>query len=179
MSDSPSTTASVRNGSEAVLVALVATLVLWDAAYLLGLQVATLGPLPARVLQGAIALLAALLLVGRAALAGPRYAVVALAGVPVAALYAFTGQILPWDQLSFWLAQSVLEVLLAVPVVGPIGADLLFGGFTLSSTTLELAWTYHYGITALLTVGVLGYLGLRGPGLLRTAAGGEHAGNAE
>lgn len=88
----------------------------------------------------------------RASLVSPRYAAVALVALPAVFVYATTGFVLQWDQFGFQLAQSLLEVTLAAPVLGRPLAGLAFGGVTLNQTTLVRAFIVHYG---LLVAGVL------------------------
>lgn len=64
-------------------------------------------------------------------------------GFPLAILYAYTGLLLPWTQLSFSLGQFSVELVLSVPVVGGLLAQVLFGGFALSQTTLQRAFFVH------------------------------------
>ncbi|WP_311170395.1 cytochrome b N-terminal domain-containing protein [Halobellus ordinarius] len=94
----------------------------------------------------------------------PLYAVGGALSLPFVALYAYTGVLLPWTQLSFFLGQFGLELLLSVPVLGEPLATALFGGFTLGQATLQAAFRYHYAIVALAFVGVAaaaGTVGLR------------------
>lgn len=140
---------------DAALLALGGVLVTSDLAIVLGVPGAGLGPLPVRSLQAVLALTVAGLVVVRGGLTNPLYAVVGSLTVPVAVLYGFTGLLLPWDQLSFWLAQSVLETLLLVPVLGESIATALFGGLTIGRATLQLAWLYHNALVGALAVGLL------------------------
>jgi hypothetical protein len=71
-------------------------------------------------------------------------ALVVVLGLPAVTVYTITGLLLPWDQLSFWLAQGLLEGLLVGPVLGHVLADLAFGGVTLSRTTLVRAYVKLY-----------------------------------
>ena len=66
-----------------------------------------------------------------------------LVSLPLAAVYAYTGLLLPWTQLSFRLGQLGVELVLTVPVVGGDLARLLFGGYTLGQQTLEHAAFGH------------------------------------
>jgi len=78
----------------------------------------------------------------------PGYAVGSVFAVPVVIVYTLTGLLLPWDQLAFAVGQSALEAVLAVPAVGDTLATALFGGVTLSASSLRLAFRYHYAIVA-------------------------------
>ncbi|MFC6873889.1 cytochrome b N-terminal domain-containing protein [Halobellus marinus] len=94
----------------------------------------------------------------------PLYAVGGALSIPFVALYAYTGLLLPWTQLSFFLGQFGLELLLSVPVLGDPLATALFGGFTLGQATLQAAFRYHYAIVVIAFVGVAtaaGTVGLR------------------
>ena len=93
---------------------------------------------------GAVALAVALGVVGPR-----RYAVGAIASVPLASLYAYTGLLLPWTPLSFYLGQTGLELVLWFPFVGEPLAAALFGGFTLGEATLRAAFRYHYAVVGL------------------------------
>jgi hypothetical protein len=84
----------------------------------------------------------------------PRYAVGAILSFPLAALYAYTGLLLPWTQLSFTMGSVGLEIALSIPIVGRPLATVLFGGFTLGEATLRAAFRSHYAIVALGGVGV-------------------------
>ena len=87
--------------------------------------------------------------------ARPLYAVGAALSLPLVALYAYTGLLLPWTQLSFSLGQFGLELLLSVPALGEPLATALFGGFTLGQATLRAAFRYHYALVGLAVVGVV------------------------
>jgi len=85
----------------------------------------------------------------------PRYALGASLSLPVAALYGYTGLLLPWTQLSFALGGVGLELVLSVPIVGEPLASVFFGGVTLSQATPRIAFRSHYAIVAVSTVGVV------------------------
>lgn len=83
-----------------------------------------------------------------AGLRSPAYAAVGLLAVPAAVVYSLTGLVLPWDQLSFWIARGLLESVLSIPVLGEPLAGVLFGGPSLGSATLTSMFRIHYGILA-------------------------------
>ena len=110
---------------------------------------------------------------------GPRrYAVGAVVSTPFVALYAYTGLLLPWTQLSFYLGQRGLELVLGIPFVGEPLAAALFGGFTLGEATLRTAFRYHYAVVGL---GVLAALSVCVSLFRRRSAPAERspAGNAD
>lgn len=58
-------------------------------------------------------------------------------------VFGYTGYLLPWDQLAFWAGQIGVEMSLSVPLVGEWVAHLLFGGFSLSQSTLQRMYILH------------------------------------
>ncbi|WP_224269802.1 cytochrome b [Haloprofundus salinisoli] len=57
--------------------------------------------------------------------------------------FGYTGYLLPWDQLAFWAGQIGVEMALSVPLIGEWAAQLVFGGFTLSQSTLQRMYILH------------------------------------
>jgi len=82
-------------------------------------------------------------------LQNPTYAIGVTILSPVVLLYAYTGLLLPWTQLTFYYGQVGVELLLRIPVIGGTLAGALFGGFTLSEVTLHHAFRYHYAVVSL------------------------------
>jgi quinol-cytochrome oxidoreductase complex cytochrome b subunit len=117
-----------------------------------------------RYLLVALALPATGAVLAVAARRSPATGVAALLAPPVVAVYAYTGLLLPWTQVSFVVGQTLVELTLWVPAVGDLLAQLLFGGFTLSQATLDRAFTLHYAAVAL---GGLAWCGAAGPTLAR------------
>jgi quinol-cytochrome oxidoreductase complex cytochrome b subunit len=58
-------------------------------------------------------------------------------------VFGYTGYLLPWDQLAFWAGQIGVEMSLSIPLIGEWVAQLLFGGFTLSQSTVERMYILH------------------------------------
>ena len=58
-------------------------------------------------------------------------------------VFGYTGYLLPWDQLAFWAGQIGVEMSLSIPLAGEWVAQLLFGGFTLSQSTLMRMYILH------------------------------------
>ena len=65
---------------------------------------------------------------------------------------AFTGYLLPWDQLSFWAVSISTAMLDNVPLIGGCIKNLLLGGEIVSQATLLRFYTLH---VALLPAGLL------------------------
>ncbi|MBI4737934.1 MAG: cytochrome b N-terminal domain-containing protein [candidate division NC10 bacterium] len=57
--------------------------------------------------------------------------------------FGFTGQLLPWDQASYWTTSTGLEILGRTPLVGPLLQGFLRGGPTVSGATLTRFFVLH------------------------------------
>ena len=57
---------------------------------------------------------------------------------------AFMGYVLPWGQMSFWAATVITNLFSAIPVIGGSIVELLWGGFTVGSPTLNRFYSLHY-----------------------------------
>lgn len=136
------------------LVGLVSLLVVVELALALGLT-RFVPPEATRIAVTAFGVVVVAAGVAVAAAREPRYALLAIPALPVVLLYVVTGLLLPWSQLSFVVGQSALEFLLALPAVGAPLATALFGGYSLSQQSLELAFDYHYAVVGLFTLTAL------------------------
>lgn len=58
-------------------------------------------------------------------------------------MLAFTGYILPWGQMSYWGAMVIINMIMAVPVIGEPLATLILGDYTLSDAALNRFFAYH------------------------------------
>jgi quinol-cytochrome oxidoreductase complex cytochrome b subunit len=132
---------------ELLLAGLLAGLAVVDVALLVAPAAVPAGPARLGLAVGAVGAVALGLALG--VVGSPRYAIGAVVSVPFAALYAYTGLLLPWTQFSYWLGQTGLEAVLWLPVVGEPLAVALFGGFTLGEATLQAAFRAHYATVGL------------------------------
>nr|AWN56284.1 cytochrome b [Goeldia sp. DPP-2018] len=57
---------------------------------------------------------------------------------------AFLGYVLPWGQMSFWAATVITNLLSAVPYVGKIMVEWLWGGFAVGNPTLTRFFAFHF-----------------------------------
>ena len=57
---------------------------------------------------------------------------------------AFMGYVLPWGQMSFWGATVITSLFTAIPLVGNIIVDWLWGGFTVGNATLNRFFSLHF-----------------------------------
>lgn len=57
---------------------------------------------------------------------------------------AFTGYVLPWGQMSFWAATVITNMATAIPFFGVETAQVIWGTYGVSSTTLNRFYTVHF-----------------------------------
>lgn len=57
---------------------------------------------------------------------------------------AFLGYVLPWGQISFWGATVITNLLSAVPYVGKILVEWVWGGFSVDNATLTRFYRIHF-----------------------------------
>lgn len=57
---------------------------------------------------------------------------------------AFMGYVLPWGQMSFWGATVITNLLSAVPYVGDMVVQWVWGGFAVDNATLNRFFTFHF-----------------------------------
>lgn len=57
---------------------------------------------------------------------------------------AFLGYVLPWGQISFWAATVITNLLSAIPYVGVIIVEWVWGGFSVGNPTLTRFFAFHF-----------------------------------
>nr|AXJ93394.1 cytochrome b [Cheilonereis cyclurus] len=57
---------------------------------------------------------------------------------------AFVGYVLPWGQMSFWGATVITNLLSAIPYVGPMLVEWVWGGFAIDNATLNRFFALHF-----------------------------------
>nr|QHH25553.1 cytochrome b [Leucauge celebesiana] len=57
---------------------------------------------------------------------------------------AFLGYVLPWGQMSFWAATVITNLLSAIPYVGVMLVEWIWGGFSVGNPTLIRFFTFHF-----------------------------------
>lgn len=57
---------------------------------------------------------------------------------------AFLGYVLPWGQISFWAATVITNLLSAIPYIGVILVEWLWGGFAVGNSTLTRFFAFHF-----------------------------------
>ena len=67
---------------------------------------------------------------------------------------AFMGYVLPWGQLSFWVATVITNLFSAIPLVGESIVTWLWGGFSVDNPTLNRFFSLHF-VLPFVIVGVV------------------------
>lgn len=57
---------------------------------------------------------------------------------------AFMGYVLPWGQISFWGATVITNLFSAIPYVGKILVEWIWGGFAVDNPTLNRFFAFHF-----------------------------------
>nr|YP_006575880.1 cytochrome b [Calosoma sp. BYU-CO241]ACZ58529.1 cytochrome b [Calosoma sp. BYU-CO241] len=57
---------------------------------------------------------------------------------------AFMGYVLPWGQMSFWGATVITNLLSAIPYLGTLLVQWVWGGFAVDNATLTRFFTIHF-----------------------------------
>nr|AML26355.1 cytochrome b [Hydrophilidae sp. BMNH 1274343] len=57
---------------------------------------------------------------------------------------AFLGYVLPWGQMSFWGATVITNLMSAIPYIGNMIVQWLWGGFAIDNATLTRFFTLHF-----------------------------------
>nr|YP_010318588.1 cytochrome b [Dendroctonus valens]ULD67715.1 cytochrome b [Dendroctonus valens] len=57
---------------------------------------------------------------------------------------AFLGYVLPWGQMSFWGATVITNMVSAIPYLGTMIVQWLWGGFAVDNATLNRFFTLHF-----------------------------------
>nr|AQT38646.1 cytochrome b [Megathymus cofaqui cofaqui] len=57
---------------------------------------------------------------------------------------AFMGYVLPWGQMSFWGATVITNLLSAIPYLGTMLVQWIWGGFAVDNATLNRFYSFHF-----------------------------------
>nr|BDE56983.1 cytochrome b [Travisia sanrikuensis] len=57
---------------------------------------------------------------------------------------AFVGYVLPWGQMSFWGATVITNLMSAIPYIGKILVEWMWGGFAVDNATLNRFFAFHF-----------------------------------
>nr|YP_010990345.1 cytochrome b [Capulus dilatatus]WOW98761.1 cytochrome b [Capulus dilatatus] len=66
---------------------------------------------------------------------------------------AFLGYVLPWGQMSFWGATVITNLLSAIPYLGKMLVEWVWGGFAVDNATLIRFFTLHF-LLPFITIGM-------------------------
>nr|YP_008757580.1 cytochrome b [Octostigma sinensis]AEV44845.1 cytochrome b [Octostigma sinensis] len=68
---------------------------------------------------------------------------------------AFVGYVLPWGQMSFWGATVITNLLSAIPYVGKMLVEWIWGGFAINNATLNRFFAFHFLLPFIITAAVM------------------------
>jgi len=71
---------------------------------------------------------------------------------------AFLGYVLPWGQISYWAATVITNMLSAIPFIGVLVVEWVWGGFAVSNPTLTRFFALHYLLPFIITFLVILHL---------------------
>nr|QEJ81410.1 cytochrome b [Lucidina sp. FM13] len=71
---------------------------------------------------------------------------------------AFLGYVLPWGQMSFWGATVITNLLSAIPYLGMMIVQWIWGGFAINNATLSRFFSIHFILPFILSAMVLIHL---------------------
>jgi len=71
---------------------------------------------------------------------------------------AFIGYVLPWGQISFWGATVITNLLSAIPYIGEIVVQWIWGGFAIDNATLNRFFTIHFALPFIVAALVIVHL---------------------
>nr|UBS93989.1 cytochrome b [Saperda tetrastigma] len=71
---------------------------------------------------------------------------------------AFLGYVLPWGQMSFWGATVITNLLSAIPYLGTMIVQWVWGGFAVDNATLNRFFTLHFLLPFVVTALVIVHL---------------------
>ena len=71
---------------------------------------------------------------------------------------AFLGYVLPWGQISFWGATVITNLLSAIPYIGQIIVEWIWGGFSIDNATLNRFYSFHFILPLIIIVLVIIHL---------------------
>jgi len=57
---------------------------------------------------------------------------------------AFLGYVLPWGQISYWGATVITNLTTAIPYVGIIIIEWIWGGYSINNATLNRFFSFHF-----------------------------------
>nr|APX39925.1 cytochrome b [Hydrothassa fairmairei] len=71
---------------------------------------------------------------------------------------AFLGYVLPWGQMSFWGATVITNLVSAIPYLGTMIVQWIWGGFAVDNATLTRFFTFHFILPFIISAMVMIHL---------------------
>nr|ARX96664.1 cytochrome b [Eucera floralia] len=71
---------------------------------------------------------------------------------------AFLGYVLPWGQMSFWGATVITNLMSAIPYIGQMFVEWIWGGFTINNATLNRFFSLHFILPLIIMMLVIMHL---------------------
>nr|QWB85946.1 cytochrome b [Menesia sulphurata] len=71
---------------------------------------------------------------------------------------AFLGYVLPWGQMSFWGATVITNLVSAIPYLGTMIVQWIWGGFAVDNATLNRFFTLHFLLPFIVTALIIIHL---------------------
>lgn len=71
---------------------------------------------------------------------------------------AFIGYVLPWGQIRFWGATVITNLFSAIPYLGKILVEWIWGGFAVDNPTLNRFFALHFLLPFILIAGAAGHI---------------------
>nr|YP_010363575.1 cytochrome b [Atkinsoniella xanthoabdomena]UNZ12676.1 cytochrome b [Atkinsoniella xanthoabdomena] len=71
---------------------------------------------------------------------------------------AFLGYVLPWGQMSFWGATVITNLMSAIPYIGLMLVNWIWGGFAVDNATLSRFFSLHFLLPFIVTMMVIIHL---------------------
>nr|QZR91888.1 cytochrome b [Ujna puerana] len=68
---------------------------------------------------------------------------------------AFLGYVLPWGQMSFWGATVITNLLSAIPYIGTMLVNWIWGGFAVDNATLSRFFSLHFTLPFIIMLMVI------------------------
>jgi len=68
---------------------------------------------------------------------------------------AFIGYVLPWGQIRFWGATVITNLFSAIPYIGKILVEWIWGGFAVDNATLNRFFAFHFILPFIIAVVVI------------------------
>nr|YP_009735164.1 cytochrome b [Acropyga pallida]QBG38651.1 cytochrome b [Acropyga pallida] len=76
----------------------------------------------------------------------------------ISMMTAFLGYVLPWGQMSFWGATVITNLISAIPYMGNLIIQWIWGGFSINNSTLNRFYSIHFILPFIMIIMVMLHL---------------------